>query len=92
MSLAYTVINVDTTLTYDSMLYLIDATSNNVTVTLPSVTSQQGSHMILKRVDSSVNTVTIDPSPNTIDGYSTLTMGAVQRIHIMVYNGNWFIV
>lgn len=62
--------------TYD--LLLVDASSNNVTINLHDAASSRDRPLVLKRIDSSANTVTVQGvagSPaQTIDGQSSVTI------------------
>lgn len=56
-------------------IILIDATSNNVTITLQLVANRNGRVLYFKRVDGSANTVTLQRSgSDTIDGSTTLNL------------------
>lgn len=74
MAYSLTTIVGDVTANYGN-LYLVDATNNSITVTLPIATGNAGSHLQFKRIDwTSSCTVTIIPNPSDsskIDG--TLT-------------------
>lgn len=72
-------ISTNTTLGLVSNFVTIDATSGNVTITLPAASSSFGASMgldmIFKRLDNSGNTVTIQRAgSDTIDGVSTFTL------------------
>lgn len=53
-----------------TVLVRADATAGNVTITLPTAASSTGITFIVKKVDSSVNTVTVSVASN-IDGSTT---------------------
>jgi hypothetical protein len=56
---------------------LVDASSNQVTITLPSAVGYNGSAIEIKRVDSSSNLVIVDGfTTQTIDGNSTINVYA----------------
>lgn len=66
--------NISLTETIGLNTILCNATSGNITVTLPTAVSNQAAFNI-KKVDSSTNTVIIDPySTETIDGDLTVTI------------------
>lgn len=70
-----------TTLNLAYNFILLDATSGNVTVTLPAASAAFGGSMgldlIFKRIDNSVNTVTIQRAgSDLIDGASSFTLGS----------------
>lgn len=70
-------ISTDTTLSavYNIVLVKVDATSGNVTVTLPSASSNTGRVVIVKKTDSSTHIVTVAPAGGqTIDGGSSLVL------------------
>lgn len=53
----------------------VDATTAAVTILLPAVTQRSYPFLIIKKVDASVNTVTIDPNGSeTIDGASSVVL------------------
>ena len=69
-----------------------NATSTNITVTLPTAANIMGRQYIIKRVDSSGNSVTIDPDGSeTIEGASTMTLVGQRSIVIQSDNSNWWI-
>lgn len=54
---------------------LVNATTAAVTITLPAVGSQRFPFVVVKKIDSSTNTVTIDGAgSNTIDGATTVVL------------------
>lgn len=72
---------------------LIDATSGNITITLPTAVSNVAA-FIIKKVDSSTNTVTIDGNASeTIDGDLTLTIyDQYNYIEIISDGTNWKVI
>lgn len=63
---------VDSTLSAANDLTLVDATSGPIVISLPAAASVPGKVYNVKKIDSSANTVTIDPNASeTIDGVST---------------------
>ena len=71
---ARTVINAYTVQPEDCTIN-VNATSAAVTVTLPPVGSHRYPFVVIKKVDSSTNTVTIDGAgANTIDGATTIVL------------------
>lgn len=71
-----------------------DATSANVTISLPSAASVTGYRFYVKRIDASTtNTVTVSRSgSNTIDGMTSLTLDTQYTAIAVVSNGsNWYI-
>ncbi len=60
------------TATADDYMILVDATAGAVTITLPAVAGATRRIYIIKKIDSSINTVTIDGNAaETIDGTTT---------------------
>lgn len=54
---------------------LVDASSAAVTISLPAVGSKRYPYVVVKKVDSGTNAVTIDPAgSDAIDGATTLTL------------------
>jgi hypothetical protein len=80
------------TVTEGDHTIFVNATSGNITVTLPSATNIMGRQYVIKRVDSSVNSVTIDPDGSeTIEGASTITLDVGRSVVIQSDNSNWWI-
>jgi len=70
-----------------------NASSTNITVALPTAANIIGRQYIIKRVDSSVNSVTIDPNGSeTIEGASTMALPDQRSVVIQSDNNNWWIV
>jgi len=54
---------------------IVNASSGNITITLPQVTSYRGKFLRIKKIDSSANTVTIDAyESELIDGEQTYVL------------------
>lgn len=79
--------------TTDVTIILADATSNNITVNLPTAVSNTATYYI-KKVDSSANTVTVDGNASeTIDGGLTAVIRAqYAAIEVISDNANWQVV
>jgi len=77
----------------DITVIYADATSNAITITLPAVASVVDRVYNIKKIDSSVNTVTIDGnSSETIDGSTTVVISSQYDSVTIHSNGNeWFI-
>ncbi len=87
-----TPLTADTTLTTAHHVVLVDASGGNVTISLPAASGLNGRTYVIKRVDSSGNTVTIDPAGSeTIDGSATSSVGALVCRKIITNGSNWFI-
>lgn len=73
---------------------LCDCTSNNITINLAASSNRYPLWVTIKKIDSSVNTVTIDgDSSETIDGSATKTISTQYDKYSIVTNGsNWFII
>lgn len=73
---------------------LCDATSNAITVSLSTAATRKGRMHTIKKIDSSVNAITIDPhSSETIDGASTHTLSSQYDTVTLVSDGTeWFII
>jgi hypothetical protein len=82
----YTITNTDT-------VVFADATSANVTITLPTASGMTGYRFYIKRVDSSAHTVTISRSgSDTIDGAASFTLDLQYTAIGVISNGsNWYI-
>jgi len=82
----YTVSNSDT-------VVFADASSANVTVTLPAATSMAGYRFYIKRIDGSAHTVTISGTGGgTIDGMTSFTLDQQYTAIGVVSNGSaWYI-
>lgn len=82
-----------TTTAAEDFTILCDATSGAITINLPAASTVTGRIYNVKKIDNSINTVTVDPnSTETIDGASTNVI-ATQWTNIQFQsNGtNWFI-
>lgn len=77
---------------YDSMVKG-DATSGNITITLPAVADATGMIYDIKKIDSSVNTVTIaTPGAETIDGaVSYVIRYQHESIPVKSDGSNWWV-
>lgn len=94
---AYTVYSPTTTTTISEtsgeVVVLADATSGNLTVNLPTAVSNTAK-ITIKKIDSSANTVIIDPnSTQTVDGSATKTIEfQYTSVTLISNNANWFII
>jgi pimeloyl-ACP methyl ester carboxylesterase len=93
LSLAITTVTANTTLSAVHHTVLVDATSDNLTMTLPTATSSPGRVYVVKKIDSSANTVTIDGNASeTIDGATTQAISTQWASLTIQSNGtSWFI-
>lgn len=80
LSVAKRTVTANTSLTYEDDLILVDATSGNITITLPDaslLTGYDGKRFDVKKIDSSANTVTIqDAAGNDIDFAATFVISS----------------
>lgn len=82
----------DYTVTEDDHMIFVNANGGNITVTLPTAVGIIGRQYIIKRVDSSVNAVTIDPNASeTIEGDTTRALTDQNSVVIVSDNNNWWI-
>jgi hypothetical protein len=77
-------------------LILANASANSITITLPNAgaTVNVGRLYIIKKIDNSLNTVTIQPQPGqTIDGQANrvLTMQN-EVVRLVAANSNWYVI
>ncbi len=72
-------------------LILVDATNDNITITLDSCADVIGIPITIKKIDSSTRTVTINPANSeTIDSVLTYTIRVQYDICTIVSDGvNW---
>jgi hypothetical protein len=76
--------------TSDTVIFA-DATSGNVTITLPAAGSFSGYRFYVKRIDNSGNSCTVAASDN-IDGQASFTIDQQYTSVMVVSNGSsWFI-
>lgn len=76
------------TLTTSDRFITVDATSGNKSVFVPAASGNTGIVWIVKKIDSSSNTVTIDPDASeTIDGASTYVLTAQNQAVSFTSNG-----
>lgn len=67
---------------------LMDAVLGNRTITLPA-TSKDGRSLLIKKIDSSSNTVVISPAiGHTIDGATSVTLGAEGQLLEVIFKEN----
>lgn len=77
----------------EAALYLIDASSGNITVTLPAAGGAGNRGFIFKRIDGTTNTVTIDGNASeTIDGALTVTIDQQYGSLTISCSTNWYII
>lgn len=81
------------TITSTDTVIFADATSGNVTITLPAASGLAGYRFYVKRIDSATNTVTVSRSgSDTIDGLTSFTLDMQYTAFAVVSNGSaWYI-
>ena len=85
-----TTIIANATLSSDKLVTLIDATSANITASLP-VNQMDGVTFWIKRIDASGNTVTLNSADATpINGSASINISIGSGITVTYYNGGWY--
>jgi hypothetical protein len=86
-------ITADATLTASQTVILCDASTGAITVTLPAASANAGRRYFVKKIDSSVFTVTIDGNAfETVDGDLTGTLTLQYEAVLIVCDGsNWHV-
>lgn len=82
------------TATVDDFTLLVDASGGSKTITLPAASGNTGKIYVIKKTDSSGNTVTIDgDGSETIDGATTKVI-STQYVSFMIQcdGSNWWII
>ena|ERR1700722_9246192 len=81
------------TSTAGTVLSLCDATAGNMVANLPAASTCSGMFYTVKKVDSTANTVTVDPNgSDTIDGGLTAVINNQYTSVTIVSNGaTWYI-
>jgi hypothetical protein len=91
ISVTTTPYNAGTDLGY--VVLLVDCTSGNRTINLPTAANNTDC-FVIKKIDSTANTVIIDPSgTETVDGSTTASIGVQYVSLTLVSDGtNWHII
>jgi len=81
------------TITSSDAIIFANATSGNVTITLPTASGMAGYRFYIKRIDNASNTVTVARSgSDTIDGMTSFTLDLQYTALAVVSNGSaWYI-
>lgn len=89
-TISSTTTNVTLDATYG--ILLVDASSGNKTITVPTASTFTNRRFIVKKIDSSANTVTLTRSAsNTIDGGNTYVLTTQWQFTTIVSDGtNWY--
>lgn len=83
----------NTTLTLLNTYICVDATSGNKTITLPDATTSRGKRYLIKKVDSSANTVTVATvSSQKIDQCDSIILNAQNAVLEIASNGTLWMV
>ena len=81
----------DYTATASDHTILVDCSSSNVTITLPTAVGIAGRMYIIKRVDGSANAANISTNGSeTIDGSGAASVAGLGSIVIQSDNSNWW--
>lgn len=94
LSLAARTITATGSVNATDYLILCDATAGAITVNLPAAASSAGRVLVVKKIDASVNVVTLDGSgAETIDGAATKTLLTQYAVlNIQCDGANWWII
>jgi hypothetical protein len=79
------------TITDGEMILLVDATSGSVTVEIPN--TYIGLHVTVKKIDASINTVTIDPEGSIEVEFATTSVLVTQGQTLVIVkgdSGDWY--
>lgn len=89
-----TIINITVDTTVDiGKTYLVDATTADILITLPTSVGLEGMAVRIKRIDNSFNIVTVATSlSETIDGVSDGTLNSMDSLWVISDDNNWYIV
>jgi hypothetical protein len=82
------------TVDLNDAIILVDATAGNVTITLQAALQWEQKRLIVKKIDASINTVTIDAnSTELIDGAATKVISTQYTAHELASQGGaiWII-
>lgn len=92
--LAIATVNSNTSIEDGTVVFLVDASNGEVTLTLPSPAA--GRLVIVKKVDNSSNEVTINPDTDSgakIDGQDSVSLtNQYDKITLISDGSNWFII
>jgi hypothetical protein len=82
--------NITLNLSYNA--FFVDATGDNITITIPT-NPGDGTNFMITRMDSSANTVTINTYDAVlINGSSSVSLNSHQNVLLGSFNGNWYTV
>ena len=87
--------NNDFSVDVNSNVFIIDASSNNVTCTLPEAVNADGQNFSFKRQDTNTsNTVSVVgiTSSETIDGNVSLNLNPGDVYQLVCWEGVWYVI
>lgn len=89
-----TTVTTTTTITTAAEVYLCNAASAGFTITLPTAASSTNKAYTIKKIDSTLNTVTLQGNgSDVIDGSNTQTLNGQWQSYTVVSNGtSWYII
>lgn len=90
-----TIVTINSTADFGYEYYLIDASNNNVTLTLPSASISDGLFFGIRRIDNNVsNTASIagDSNGETLDGSVSLPLLSGDKVTVISINSVWYTV
>jgi hypothetical protein len=89
----YTLVTEDYIVDYYVDVILFDTTAGDIEVQLRQSVYSDGKVLILKKIDASVNSVTITPfDVEQIDGESSLEITTNDAIHILATSVGWIVI
>lgn len=93
LTLPMKAVDINYTVTSADAIVFVNAGANSVTLTLPAAGTVPGQRYRVKRTDGSTNTVTLQPNgAETIDGYTTVTLGdQYATLTIVAAGGVWYL-
>lgn len=90
---APTSVSTDYTATTDDEVLLVDGSGASLTIRLFDATASSGDKILIKKIDSSTNSITIDGSSSqTIDGDTTTTLNTqYESLNLLSDGSNWHV-
>lgn len=87
-------LSANTTLNTNDNIVLVDSTVAAITITLPIALESEQKTIIIKKIDSSVNAVTVAAQgTSTIDGVASRSISAQYgTLRLTAFAGNWHLV
>jgi len=84
-------VTANTGLTADYDVVLVDASADHLVISLPAAASSIYKRYTVKKVDATVNTVTVNGAGATIDGAATQVLSTpYQRVTVVCDGTAWF--